>query len=78
MCELNNTDLLTSTRDPRQAVTVPQGELDLDVDALSPLPADVACPEPVVLIGLHDVTHLVGSHRRVPLVHHADLLPLWM
>ena len=69
-------DLLAGTRDPWQAVTVPQGELDFDVDALRSLTADVACPQPVVLVGLHDVAYLVGPHWCVPLVHHTDLLPL--
>lgn len=69
-------DLFAGTRDPRQAVTVPQGELDLNVDALRSFSADVARPQPVVLVGLHDVTHLVGPHWGVPLIHYTDLLPL--
>lgn len=75
MCE-DAADLLAGAGHPGQAVAVPQGELDLDVDALRSLSADVARPQPVVLIGLHDVAHLVGPHGGVPLIHHADLLPL--
>lgn len=74
----NVTDLFAGTRDPWQAVTVSQGELDLDVDALRSFPADVARPQPVVLVGFHYITHLVGPHWRVPLVHDTDLLPLKM
>lgn len=74
----SDADLFTSARDPRQAVAVPQGELDFDVDALRSFAANVACPQPVVLIGLHDVAHLVRPHWGIPLIHHADLLPLRM
>jgi len=74
----NDADLFAGTGDPWQAVTVSQGELDLNVDTLRSLPTDVASPQPVVLIGFHYVTHLVGPHRSVPLIHHTDLLPLRM
>lgn len=76
VCVLSDADLFAGTRNPRQAVTVPQGELDFNVDALCSFSADVARPQPVVLVGLHDVAHLVGPHRGVPLIHHTDLLPL--
>lgn len=78
VCVWGDADLLAGTGDPGQAVTVPQGELDLDVDALRSFPADVARPQPVVLVGLHDITHLVGPHRGVPLIHHTDFFPLRM
>lgn len=68
--------LFASPRDPGQAVAVTQRELNLDVDALSAVASDVASAEPVVLVGLHHVAHLVRAHGRVALVHHADLLPL--
>ena len=71
-------DLFAGTRDPGQTVTVPQGELDLDIDSLRSFPADVTRPQPVVLVSLHDVTHLVGPHWGVPLIHHTNLLPLRM
>ena len=74
MC--SDAHLFAGPRDAGQAVAVPQGELDLDVDALRSFSADVSRPQPVVLVGLHDVTHLVGPHRGVPLIHDADLLPL--
>lgn len=43
---------LAGAGDPRQAVTVSQGELDFDVDPLSAGPRDPVRPQPVVLIGL--------------------------
>ena len=73
-----STDLFAGAGDAGEAVTVPQRELDLYVDALRSFPADMARPQPVVLVGLHHVAHLIGPHRSVPLVHHADLLPLRM
>lgn len=78
VCEIRDADLFAGARNTRQTVTVPQSELDLDVDALCSFSTDVARPQPVVLVGLHDVAHLVGPHRGVPLIHHTDLLPLRM
>lgn len=73
---LCDADLFAGTRDPRQTVTVSQSELDFDVDALRSFPADVPRSQPVVLVGFHDVTHLVGPHWGIPLIHDTDLLPL--
>lgn len=67
---------LAGAGDAWQAVTVSQGELDFDVDPLSAGPRDPVCPQPVVLIGFQDVTHLVRSDGDVLLVHDAHLLPL--
>lgn len=61
---------------PRQAVAVPQGEFDFDVDPLGPRTGDPVRPQPVVLIGFQDVAHLVGSDGYVLLIHNAHLLPL--
>lgn len=69
-------DLFAGAGYSRQAVTVSEGELDLDVDALGSVAGDVPRPQPVVLTGLHHVAHLVGTHGSVPLIHHADLFPL--
>lgn len=43
----------------RHAVTVSQGELDLNVDPPRSLSRDPDCPQPVVLAGAHHVTDLV-------------------
>lgn len=73
---LSDANLFAGTGDPGQTVAVPQGELDLDVDPLRSLAADVSRSQPVVLVGLHDVAHLVSPHRSIPLIHDTDLLPL--
>lgn len=75
---LSDANLFAGTGDPGQTVAVPQGELDLDVDPLRSLAADVSRSQPVVLVGLHDVAHLVSPHWGVPLIHYTDLLPLRM
>lgn len=67
---------LAGAGDPRQAVTVSQGELDFNVDPLRSGPRDPVCPQPVVLIGFQDVTHLVGPDGDVLLIHNAHLFPL--
>lgn len=67
---------LTGAGDPWEAVTVSQGELDFDVDPLSSRPRDPVCPEPVVLIGLQDIAHLVRPDGDVFLIHNAHLFPL--
>ncbi len=68
--------LFAGADDAGQAVTVTKGEFDLNVDALGRATPDPVSPEPVVLIGLHHVTHLVCSDGDVLLVHDAHLFPL--
>lgn len=43
----------------RHAVTVSQGELDLDVDPPGSFPRDPACHQPIVLARAHHVTDLI-------------------
>lgn len=69
-------NLLAGTRDPWYAIAVPQGEFDLDVDPLCSFATDVPSPQPVVLVGLHHIAHLISPHWGVPLIHDTDLLPL--
>lgn len=45
----------------RHAVTVSQGELDLDVDSPRSLSWDPDCSQPVVLAGAHHITDLIHS-----------------
>lgn len=67
---------LTGAGDARQAVAVPQRKLDFHVDPLGSGPRDPVCPQPVVLIGLEDITHLVCPDGDVLLIHNAHLFPL--
>lgn len=69
--------LLAGACHTRDAVAVPQGELELDEDPLAVTPGDPTRLQPVVLVGLHNVAHLVGADGFVLLVHAADFLPLW-
>lgn len=67
---------LAGAGDAWQAVAVSQSKLDFNVNPLSPGPRDPVCPQPVVLTGFEDVTHLVGPDGDVLLIHDAHLLPL--
>lgn len=68
--------LLTGTRDIRDTATVSHGELELDIDAEDTSPWDEVCPQPVVLIGLQDVTHLVRPDGAQVVVVSTYFLPL--
>ena len=68
--------LLAGARGSRDAAAVTQCELQLHEDALPAAAADPASLQPVVLVGLQHVAHLVCANGTVVLVHAADLLPL--
>jgi len=68
--------LLAGAHHARDAVAVPQGELQLNEDPLAIAPGNPARLQPVVLVWLHDVADLVRAYRLVILIHAADLFPL--
>lgn len=68
--------LLAGARHARDAVAVPQGELQLDEDPLAITPGNPACLQPVVLVWLHDIADLVRAYRLVILIHATDFFPL--
>lgn len=59
-----------------QTVTIPQGELQLDKNSLGITLLYPVSPKPVILIGFHDLTDLVGTYGCVVLIQAADLFPL--
>jgi hypothetical protein len=67
---------LAGSQDSRHAVTVPEGELDLDIDPPGSVTRDPACPQPVVLTGTHHVTHLVRVDGTEILIHLIYSIPL--
>lgn len=68
--------LLAGTHHTRQAVTIPQGELQLNKNSLGIALLYPVSPKPVVLIGLHDFTDLVCTNGCVVFIQATDLFPL--
>lgn len=73
---MQNALYLAGTGDSWQAVAVSQSKLDFDINALGTGPWDPVCPQPVVLTGLQNITHLVRPDGDVLLIHNAHFLPL--
>lgn len=68
--------LLAGARDIWEAAAVPHSEAHLGVDAVSPAPVDEGGEQPVVLVGLEDVAHLVRTDGVEVLVVATDFFPL--
>lgn len=68
--------LLAGAWYPGDAAAVPHWEFHLHMDALSSSPVDVLGANPVVLVGIKDIAHLVGANSVHVLVVSAHLFPL--
>lgn len=68
--------LLARARDVGEAAAVPHSEAHLGVDAVSSTPVDERGEEPVVLVGLEDVAHLVRTDGVEVFVVATDFFPL--
>lgn len=68
--------LLTGARNIRDTATVSHRELELHIDAEDTSPGDEVCPQPVVLIGLQNVTHLVCPDGAQVVIVSTYFLPL--
>lgn len=68
--------LLAGARDVGEAAAVPHSEAHLGVDAVSSTPVDERGEEPVVLVGLEDIAHLVRSDGVEVFVVATDFFPL--
>lgn len=69
--------LLAGAWDVGEAAAVPHSEAHLRVDAMGPPPIDEGGEQPVVLIGLEDITHLVGADGVQIFIVATDFFPLY-
>lgn len=69
--------LLAGAWNVGEAAAVPHSEAHLRVDAMGPPPVDEGGEQPVVLVGLEDIAHLVGSDGVQVFIIATDFFPLY-